>query len=565
MEASEAARYSGHQPTQIGRHDVVCLVGQGGMARVFLAVQRGAFDANKLVAIKQLLPEFARDEEFLAMFVDEARLALRFSHPNVVHTYEVIAEAPEYCLVMEYLEGQTLGQLLRRVGRERIALEDQVWMLTQVLAGLGYAHALVDFDGTPLGIVHRDVTPTNVFVTAAGEVKLLDFGIAKAVGSVSLTRQGLVKGKVGYAAPEQCLAQPSDARSDIFSVGMMLWEAIAKRRRTLGESQLATLRARVEDAELAIEEVVPDVAPELAAACRRALAHDPAGRYQTALEFQTALESYLASRPPRRSAENIGALMREVFAKELAGIRQAVEAHTSASNRTQTRVAPWTGLRPNSTTPVAHSALVERSPADVPADFARPSPQRWLLAAAGVAALVGVLAFAATRGPAKAPAANTTPGVPSVAATLAGTTSATKAPAEAATIRLGVAATPARARLQLDGKPVENPYHANVPSDSAEHELVISADGYEPEVRSLRFERDTELRIRLVERGRGVKVPASPVADPDARASAPQPASEARPRAASAPSSEEIAPGMDLKKSTTGRSTRTIDEQDPYR
>ena len=523
MAASEPAPFRGHQPTQIGRHDVVCLVGQGGMARVFLAIQRGAFDANKLVVIKQLLPEFAHDEEFLAMFVDEARLALRFSHPNVVHTYEVIAESPDYCLVMEYLEGQTLAQLQRRVGRERLELDDQIWILTQVLAGLSYAHQLVDFDGTPLGVVHRDVTPTNVFITSAGEVKLLDFGIAKAVGAVSLTRQGLVKGKVGYAAPEQCLAQPSDARSDIFSVGMMLWEAIAKRKRTLGESQLATLRARIEGAEPPIEEVVPDVAPELAEACRRSLSHDPAGRYQTALEFQTVLQAYLASRPPRRASENIGALLRDAFAKELTGIRQAVESHTS-SNRTQTRVAPLAGLGANSTTPVSRSAITERAPVDDPVDFGRPLAQRRILAVVALAALFGALAFAATRGTAKAPAVSAAPAAPSVLAAPAPTTSASNAPAEPETIR------------------------------------------HDVDVRAPRSERDAGARVKQAERG-GAGKPAPSAAVAETRPSSPQAAAppETRPRATSAATSEEIAPGMDLKKSSPGRTTRGIDEQDPYR
>ena len=524
MAASEPAPYTGPQPTQIGRHDVVSLVGQGGMARVFLAIQRGAFDAHKLVVIKQLLPEFAHDEAFLAMFVDEARLALRFNHPNVVHTYEVIAESPDYCLIMEYLEGQTLAQLQRRVGRERLDVDDQIWILTQVLAGLGYAHSLADFDGTPLGVVHRDVTPTNIFITSAGEVKLLDFGIAKANGAVSLTRQGLVKGKVGYAAPEQCLAQPSDARSDIFSVGMMLWEAIAKRKRTLGESQLATLRARVEGAEPAIEEVVPDVAPELAEACRRALSHDPAGRYQTAPEFQTVLETYLASRPPRKASENLGALMRDAFAKELAGMRQAVEAHTSSSNRTQTRVTPRAGFQTSSTSPLTRSSPVERAPADDPVDFRRPPLHRRLLAAAGLAAVAGVFAFVATRGTTPAPAPSAASAAPPVAALPA---------------------------------PVPSPSGAAVEA---------SATGHEPEARAPRAERDPAPRSKAAERNGGTKsAPATTAAEARASAAPPASAPEPRARATAASTSEAIAPGMDLKKSAPPRSTRGIDEQDPYR
>ncbi|MDQ2645194.1 MAG: serine/threonine protein kinase, partial [Myxococcota bacterium] len=351
MEASDLA--PNQQPTQIGRHEIVCPLGTGGMARVYLALQRGAFDATKLVVIKQLRPEFAADREFLSMFVDEARLSLRFNHSNVVHMYEVLAEAPDYCLVMEYLEGQTLAQFVRRVGRERFPLDEQIWIMTQVLAGLSYAHTLQDFDGTPLGIVHRDVSPSNVFVTTQGDVKLLDFGIAKAAGAVSFTRQGIVKGKIGYAAPEQCLAQPSDARSDIYAVGVMLWEAIAMRRRTPADTQLAALRARVDDKEPPIEAVVPDVHPELAEVCRRALAFDPAQRYQTAAEFQKALEAYLATRSLVEPSRTLGGLLQRHFTRELALVRHEIESRTSASGRMPASVR--TGMVPTSGAPSAVS------------------------------------------------------------------------------------------------------------------------------------------------------------------------------------------------------------------
>jgi eukaryotic-like serine/threonine-protein kinase len=180
------------EPARIGKYQLVTLLAEGGMARVYLAFSRGPAGFDKLVVVKQIRPELAWDQDFVTMFFDEARIAARLNHPNVVHTYEVVEENGLYLLVMEYLEGHTLGELVRRVTRERVPLDLHVWMLSQVLSGLAYAHELPDYDGSALGVVHRDVSPSNVFVTYSGEVKLLDFGIAKAAGAISATHEGTI-------------------------------------------------------------------------------------------------------------------------------------------------------------------------------------------------------------------------------------------------------------------------------------------------------------------------------------------------------------------------------------
>jgi serine/threonine protein kinase len=226
---------------RIGKYELVTLLGEGGMSRVYLAVSRGPVGVSKLVVVKQLRPEMAFDAEFVTMFIDEARIAARLSHPNVVQTYEVVEEGGQYLLAMEYLEGRTLAEILHRAGRANMPLEEHLWILTQVLAGLHYAHELADYDGQALSVVHRDVSPSNVFVTYNGEVKLVDFGIAKAAGAISATQQGTVKGKLGYSAPEQFMSQPVDARADVFSAGVMLWEAAAFRRRKFADTRPAIL------------------------------------------------------------------------------------------------------------------------------------------------------------------------------------------------------------------------------------------------------------------------------------------------------------------------------------
>ncbi|HEX7601804.1 MAG TPA: serine/threonine-protein kinase, partial [Polyangiaceae bacterium] len=182
----------------VGKYQPLALLGQGGMANVYLATATGPGNFAKLIVLKELRPELASDPEFRTMFLDEARLAARLSHPNIVQTFEVVEDAAgAHVIVMEYLDGQPMNRLRSRLQERGAAgVAAQIRVLLDLLAGLQYAHELADFDGTPLKIVHRDVSPHNVFVTYGGEVKLVDFGIAKAVDSASRTQTGEIKGKL---------------------------------------------------------------------------------------------------------------------------------------------------------------------------------------------------------------------------------------------------------------------------------------------------------------------------------------------------------------------------------
>jgi len=318
-------------PKRIGRYEPFFQIGAGGMARVYLAVHHGPFESRKLVVVKQLRQEIDGDDnEFLESFVNEARIALRLSHPNVIHTYEVVAEERHPFLAMEYLEGQSLLHVLRVLGRLVMPLEEHLWILTQVLAGLHYAHELRDFNGGPLGVVHRDVSPSNVLVCYSGEVKLLDFGIAKAAGALGSTQESVVKGKIGYAAPEQCLGKPADRRADVYAVGVMLWEAVAGRRRSSGETWSAMLQARLQDSEPPLEQVRPGAPPELTAITRRALARDPDARYATAQEFQRDLELYLSRQGRQIGPGDLSTLLASRFVDERARVGAAIERHFGA-------------------------------------------------------------------------------------------------------------------------------------------------------------------------------------------------------------------------------------------
>ena len=326
-------------PERIGRHEIVALLGEGGMARVYLAVSRGPAGVNKLAVIKLIRTELAGDRDFVTMFLDEARLASRLNHPNVVQTYDVLKDGENYILVMEYLEGQPLSDIFTRLPRKSFPLEEHLWVLTQVLAGLQYAHALADYDGSPLGVVHRDVSPANVFITYHGDVKLLDFGIAKASDAVATTKNGTIKGKIGYCAPEQIQGQGKpDARADIFAVGVMLWEALAGRRLRTG-TQVATAQARISGGESKIREICPDVDPALADICDRAMALAPADRYATAAEFQHAIESYLAKTARRVGRAQLASIVQGHFEVERRLMRKRVEEQLAGTQDASTAKA----------------------------------------------------------------------------------------------------------------------------------------------------------------------------------------------------------------------------------
>jgi serine/threonine-protein kinase len=316
-------------PKRIGRYEAFLQIGAGGMARVYLAVQRGQAGQQQVVVVKVLRREAIEDEHVLALFMDEARIAMRLAHPNVIRTREVIAEPPDYLLAMDFQSGQSLLHVLRRLGRQAVPLDEHIYIITKVLAGLAYAHELKDEQGRPFGIVHRDVSPSNVLVCYTGEIKLLDFGIAKATGALAATQDGVVKGKLGYAAPEQCLGKPADPRSDVYAVGVMLWEAIAGRRRASGETWHSVLQARLDDAEPQLEEVCPDAPTELLAIAHRALGHDPDTRYATAREFQRDLEGYLSVHNVRVGPSRIAAMLKPHFDADRAEQRDAIETHLS--------------------------------------------------------------------------------------------------------------------------------------------------------------------------------------------------------------------------------------------
>ncbi len=321
-------------PATLGKYRLIAELGRGGMADVYLAMIAGPTGSGftKLAVVKRLRPNLVEDPEFVAMLVDEARISARLNHPNVIQTLEVGVEREEYYLAMEFLDGQSLHRIQRRASRTNAALPRELACLVvaDVLSGLHHAHELADYDGSPLGVVHRDVNPQNVFVTYEGTIKVVDFGIAKAAGRVAETRQGIVKGKVRYMSPEQAFGGAIDRRSDVFAAGLLLWEA-ATGKRFWGElDDLDVIRALVAgDFDPSPRSVDPSVPAALDAMCCRALASRAEDRYATAGELRDTLEAFL-SESIVNARRRLGLLVAGMFAKERADVRAVIQ-HASRS------------------------------------------------------------------------------------------------------------------------------------------------------------------------------------------------------------------------------------------
>jgi eukaryotic-like serine/threonine-protein kinase len=494
--------------TTFGKYQLIADLGQGGMADVFLAVAKGPVGFNKLVVIKRLRSHLADDAEFVGMFLDEARLAARLNHPNIVGTYEVGEVDNQFYIAMEYLEGQPLTRMRRRVKRSNgldWSLEAEARVLAEVLSGLQYAHELSDYDGTALGIVHRDVTPSNVFVSYEGVAKILDFGIAKAQGRTTETKTGVVKGKTSYMPPEQVMGLDVDRRADIFSVGVMLWEAAAGRRLWQDVDDLVIVTKLIAgDVPSSPRAVNPEVPEPIDSICRRALSAAPEDRYETALDMRTAIEEFVDGCSRKVSGREVGRAVSSAFAQERAQIKTILEGQLSALGDSS---ASLRGISLPAITASSQSLPLVTPPSTARPEFSpdlgtlvtsrtervRRSSRRQLVGVAAASlAVVAIVWFVTSSDSPGAPAAE-----PPHAAAQAPEPAPTGDPA-AKRIRITLRATPASARFSIDGQaPFENPYVDEVERDGSTHEVAIEADGYKPKTMQLRFDKDVVLDVTL--------------------------------------------------------------------
>jgi eukaryotic-like serine/threonine-protein kinase len=318
---------------RFGKYFIVGELAMGGMAELFVGVQRGLEGFVKVVVIKRVLPQFSGMADFIRMFVDEARLAARLEHPNIVRTYEFGEVDGQYFTVMEYLPGEDLGKVLQRLGREKqqLPFAAAAAIVAQVCSGLHFAHELTDTAGEPLHLVHRDINPANIIITYSGEVKLIDFGVATTTQHVKTTA-GTIKGKLAYMSPEHVLARGVDRRSDVFAVGIVLWELLAGRPLFVRPNEAATLYAIMNDPIPSIRRARPDVPPALEAIVMRALERTAIDRFETAAEMEQALDDFLAG-AGAYDARARGRLLEELFGAQRAAAKRSIaQARSLATN-----------------------------------------------------------------------------------------------------------------------------------------------------------------------------------------------------------------------------------------
>jgi len=544
-------------PRTIGTYDLLAELGQGGMAEVYLAVVRGPAGFVKLRVIKRLKADLSLDPDFQTMFLDEARLAARLDHPNIVHTVEVQQDCGAPFIAMEYIEGESL-QAIRRAAHERggqVPLAVVLRVLSDALCGLHHAHEACDFDGTPLCIVHRDVTPHNILVSYEGHAKVVDFGIAKARITASHTASGVIKGKITYLSPEQAKGEPVDRRSDIFSVGVMLYEALTGRRMwdDLVDYQVLTRLATGDvPSVVANARGVPET---LVRICEKALALRPADRFATADEFHEAIESFLEESDVRVSHSEVGGVVVDLFREKRATTRKVIERELAelqqgVASPALPQLSPWGALGSSHPDRRASTVLEPAAKASTPPDRLASTVEDAPIARGGH---LGRTDTVVTSSPSmSAMTSRSRAGVLGVAVVVLGLVAASVAsltlrsadpdPAHApshedtARIDVSIATDPPHAHLFVDGQAVDgNPYRGSFPRDRRSHAIRAEAPGHEPKTVWVPFAADVTLRVDL-------------------------------PPASASGSSEPVAPAVPPTPVTTrSRDQRPLDLDDPWK
>ena len=324
-------------PRLIGRYLVFGEIASGGMATVHYGRMTGSVGFARTVAVKRLHPQFAKDPEFVTMFLDEARVAGRIRHPNVVPTLDVVATEGEIFLAMEYVQGESLSKLLKMARDKGRPPSPQIvaTIIANLLHGLHAAHEAKDEHGRPLGIVHRDVSPQNVLVGADGVARVLDFGVAKAAGRLQTTREGQVKGKLSYMSPEQLNGGSVTRLADIYAAAVVLWETLTQERLFDGDNEAMTLVRVLEGKVDPPSRWVPILPPGTDEVVLRGLAQDPTTRFQTAREFAVAIERTMGLASPAV----VGEWVESVATQELAEQTGLGEVYLSVLLRAQLRLS----------------------------------------------------------------------------------------------------------------------------------------------------------------------------------------------------------------------------------
>jgi len=314
-------------PKKYGQYELLSHLATGGMAEIYLARQTGIGGFEKQVVVKRILPQLTARKEFVEMFFDEARIAAQLKHPNIIEIYDLGQEGEDYFIAMEYLQGQTLREVVVESIKRDSPLPPVIaaFVVSQVCDGLAYAHEFADGSGGSLGIVHRDVSPNNIILTYPGGVKLVDFGVAKTRVQMHRTEAGVLRGKLSYMSPEQCLGRPLDGRADVFSAGVVLWELLAQRRLFRRDSEEKTIEAVLSAHIPMVKEYRHGVPMELDTIARRAMERKVTSRYQNAAQMAAEIRKCLLNQDKMVSNQEVGEFVRMLFLRERKVVRSRPE------------------------------------------------------------------------------------------------------------------------------------------------------------------------------------------------------------------------------------------------
>lgn len=329
---------------QFGKYQLRERIAVGGMAEVFDAILPGRAGFERRVAIKRILPQFSADESFLSMFVDEAKIAVQLSHSNIAQILELGCVDGAYFIAMEFVEGRDLRFIGKRLRKreERMPVPVACYLVMQVAEALAFAHEATGRDGQPLSVTHRDLSPHNVMVTDEGGVKVIDFGLAKAMGRATQTRKGVLKGKLAYMSPEQSLGRDVDPRSDLFSLGACFYEMLTGERLFMRATQVATVTAVRESTPPPIRSIVSEMPFELEAIVTRCLAKDPDGRYQSAQELHDAVQGFVYHQGCVVGRRQIAEWLEHIVSSEDASGSLVASALSSGMTHDESQLGPAT-------------------------------------------------------------------------------------------------------------------------------------------------------------------------------------------------------------------------------
>jgi eukaryotic-like serine/threonine-protein kinase len=492
-------------------------IGSGGMAEVFRATGEGPEGFERTFVVKRILPRLTDAPEFVGMFVDEAKISARLLHPNIVQVFEFAYQDGGYYIVMEPVDGLDMGHLLRKLER-RGAVAPAAFAAEvgrQACRGLAFAHDLTSPEGKPYGIVHRDVTPPNIMVAWNGTVKILDFGIARAVQELrtSQTEAGIVKGKMSYIAPEMLQGQPADARSDLFSLGVVLHELLCGRRLFAGETDLETLKLVSEMPIPRPSSRNPEVKPAFDEVILRALARDPAKRYQSADEMSQDLERLVLRK--RYAASSFVKQVRALVPNEETTAEPSVPVEIVFGQRETSAVIAEAVRQVAPPPPPAPAPAPAPAPSvvQVLAGALRGGRASWLPSLLPTAATVVLTVIVLRHG---GPAPRVPAALPPPARTPPSVAAASTTPVAPSTVEVSIDSRPQGALVTTFAAPGERarplgetPFVLRVPRDEAPMTLVVSKRGFAPLPFKVVPNHDKDVDTRLERGGGGSKLVAS--------------------------------------------------------